>query len=139
MRKLLIVLLTSAWTPALVLMSPAALADVTDMQTGSFGGTWCNYPATFDIESKESDNWVFHGHIRIQQTSQYDAMSVEQRGDNSLLMTRYLEGAENGQTQVVQMNPPQEKVNKNGAHYALYTSQRGSGYGCVGTSSVMQV
>ena len=139
MRKLLIVLLTSAWTPALVLMSPAALADVTDMHTGSFGGTWCNYPATFDIESKESDNWVFHGHIRIQQTSQYDAMSVEQRGDNSLLMTRYLEGAETGQTQVVQMNPPQEKVNKKGVHFALYTSRSGSGYGCVGTSSVMQV
>lgn len=141
MRKLLIVLLTSAWPCAFVLSSPVALADdgVTDLHTGSFDATWCNYKATIDIESKESGKWVFHGHIRIKQTDQYDEMWVEQYGDNSLRMIRYLEGTESGQTQVVQTNPPQEKVSKNGAHYALFTSQRGYGNGCDGTSSVINV
>jgi hypothetical protein len=66
-------------------------------------------------------------------------MWVEQYDDNSLRMIRYLEGTESGQTQVVQTNPPQVKVSKNGAHYALFTSQRGYGNGCDGTTSVINV
>jgi hypothetical protein len=83
-------LLTSAWPCAFVLSSPVAVADKgTDLHAGSFDATWCNYKATIDIESKESGKWVFHGHIRIKQTDQYDVLWVEQYQDNSLRMIRY--------------------------------------------------
>jgi hypothetical protein len=139
MRKLLSLLLASVWTLGFVCASPVALADVPDLHTGSFDGRWCNYDATVNIESKETGKWVFHGHILIKATGQFDELWVEQYDDNSLRMIRSLQGTETGQTQVVQTNPPQEKVDGNGAHYALFTSQRGYGIGCDGTQSSFYV
>jgi hypothetical protein len=132
--------MTSGATAAFVVTSPVALAgNDADMHVGSFDATWCNYSATIDIESKESGKWIFHGHIRIRQTDQYDVLWVEQYDDNSLRMIRYLEGTESGQMQTVQTNPPQEKSTESGAHYALFTSHRGYGVGCDGTSSTITV
>ena len=75
----------------------------------------------------------------IKQTGQFDELWVEQYQDNSLRMIRTLQGTETGQTQTVQTNPPQEKVSDDGAHYALFTSNRGYGIGCDGTASSMIV
>jgi hypothetical protein len=104
----------------------------TDMLIGSFAGKWCNYDARFDIETKETGRWIFRGRILIHETGQYDPVWIEQYDDDSLRIIRYLQGANLGQTQVVQTHPPQTNLNNN-----VFYSQQGYGYGCEGTSSFL--
>ena len=88
-----------------------AVADTADMHLGT-NGTWCNYPARFDIQNRDGDSWVFHGRILIKETGQYDELWLEQYDNNSPRMIRYLGGdtTETGDVQTVQTAPPTTKL-----------------------------
>lgn len=107
-----------------------------DLLVGSYEGTWCNYKARFEIETREQNRWVFHGNILIHQTGQLDPLWIEQYSDNSLRIIRYLQGPRHGQTQVVQTYPPETHVRR-GRTYHVFRSQSSHGYGCSGTATEM--
>ncbi len=118
--------------------SRAPALGVSDLRVGNFGYQWCNYGATFQIQSKEPDKWVFHGKILIQETGQYDRLWIEQYEDNSLRIIRYLSGAHNGETQVVQTHPPQIKLN-NGKSVAEFREKAAYGVGAKGAITVFEI
>ena len=110
----------------------AARADTGDFHTGKFDGLWCGYGVTFNIDSKEAgDRWVFNGTIFFPSYKQYDRLWIEQYGDNSLRMIRYLSGPGAGQTQVVQTYPPAIRQGEAGV-YADFQVQTANGPDCEG-------
>jgi hypothetical protein len=115
-----------------------ALAAESDMRLGSFEANWCNYPARFDIQSREGSDWVFHGRVLIQSTGQYDPLWIEQYADNSLRIIRYLQGPDEGATQVVQTYGPEVRILQ-GQRFSQFRSQSSYGYGCEHTQSWVKI
>ncbi len=115
-----------------------ALAGPSDMHLGGFFGSWCGVAARFDVQSKEPNLPVFYGRILILTSGQYDPMSLEQRGDYSLRITRYLSGPDDGKTQIVETHPPQEKAGAD-LVYALFQSRTTEGFGCKGLTSALNL
>jgi hypothetical protein len=107
--------------------APSALADDADLRLGNFGSSWCGYDARFNIESRDGDSWVFHGHIEIAKTNEYDELRIEQLDNNSLHMVRYLTGGNTGQTQIVQTRPPKTLTSS-----VDFIATNGHGGGCDG-------
>lgn len=113
----------------IAIASVAARAAIGDFRVGSFGGTWCNSTARFDIDSREGGRWIFHGRVLIVSTGEYDQLWVEQYSDNSLRIIRYLSGGNTGRTQVVQTSPPSLLI-VNGQQISRYHTVGGEGLGC---------
>lgn len=109
----------------IALAASSAWAADGDMKIGSFGNTFCGAPATFEVKSQYPDSWVFKGKILIRDTNEYDAIKITQFDDNSLRITRELIGANFGQKQTVNTDPP---FFDNGA--VVFHSEVGRGVGC---------
>lgn len=131
MRKSAHALVVAAVCSTTLLLNPgvAAADGVTDMRLGNFFAIWCNYDAHLNVESRDGDSWVFHGHIQIDRTGQVDELFVEQYEDNSLRIVRYLSGPEAGQVQTIQTHPPQVKM-IGGRQTAEFDSKNSYGVGC---------
>ena len=95
------------------------------MSMGKFGVLFCGARATFEVTSQYRDSWVFEGKIRIHDTGEHDKLKIRQYADNSLRITRYLGGANFGETQTVETDPP---IFEN--HAAVFLANRGRGIGC---------
>lgn len=103
-----------------------------DVRIGSYKGTWCGYPAIISIESKEKKKWVFHGSLIFPTYNNLsDELWVEQYGDDSLRMIRYLSGTQQGLTQVVQTKIP-VMYNIGGVQTPHFTVERADGPDCEG-------
>jgi hypothetical protein len=107
-----------------LLASPGHAGDF-DFIMGTWGVMFCGAPATFEVQSQYRNTWVFEGKIRIHSTGEYDSIKIVQYDDNSLRITRYLKGANFGETQRVDTEPP--RYENNGV---LYYAARGRGIGC---------
>jgi hypothetical protein len=133
MRRICALPLTIAWVSTSLLTAAVAAADeVTDIHYGSFFARWCEYDAWLNLEHRDGDSWVFHGHIRIEKTGQFDELFVEQYDDNSLRIIRYLSGPEAGQIQTIQTYPPQVKM-IGGKQTAVFSAKSSDGPGCAYT------
>lgn len=109
----------------LTLASPVALAADGDMRLGTFGIVFCGAPATFEVTSKERNAWVFNGKIRIHGTGEYDSIRITQYDNNSLRITRWLSGANFGETQRADTGRPRLEGGK-----AIFRAIGGRGVGC---------
>ncbi len=78
----------------------------TDMRLGTFKGNWCGSKAEFVI-TKQIANRKFQGTVEILSTKQVDTIEIQQYGDNSLQMVRYLSGEHDGKIQVTRTHPPE--------------------------------
>ena len=107
----------------------SAIAAKGDMTVGSFGTIFCGAPATFEVQTKASDSWVFEGEILIRDTGEHDALRITQNDDNSLRIVRYLSGDNTGKRQTVRTSPPKFVV-KGGTRFAAFSASKGSGVGC---------
>jgi hypothetical protein len=134
MRRLIQLILMAGFV---ALLTPSRGFALGDLHLGTFEGKWCNYPATFYVQRQDPDSWIFHGRVLIKSTQQYDQIRMEQRGDNSLYMVRYLTGDHAGKTQVVQTFSPEEfRYRDSGRLYFQFRSKIGYG-GCESTDTVM--
>jgi hypothetical protein len=118
MNRILIALITLVGTS--IAIAPVARAQSADLRLGTFGREWCGYAAAFNIESKEPDRWVFHGHVSFAHFPDVDELWIEQYEDDSLRMIRYLSGSQTGMVQTVQTHPP--KFLKNSVNFEKVTS-----------------
>ena len=107
-----------------------------DLRLGIFAGWFCGARATFDVQEKYADAWVFHGYVQIRDTGEKDSIRIDQYDDNSIRNTRELSGANFGSKQTIQTAPP---VFEDG-NVAFY-SEGGRGPGCnnPGASSVLRM
>lgn len=115
----------TACTLAVSILASGALAADGDMRLGTFGIVFCGAPATFEITSKERNAWVFNGKIRIHGTGEYDSIRITQYDNNSLRITRWLSGANFGETQRADTRPPKFEGGK-----AVFRAIGGRGVGC---------
>lgn len=109
----------------LVLAALPSLAADGDMKLGTFGVAFCGARAEFQVTSREGKRWVFDGMILITDTGQYDELTIAQFSDDSLRITRRLDGTNSGPRQTVETDPP---VFENGS--AVWRAEIGRGAGC---------
>ena len=137
MRKLLLALGFAA--AALTAGSTDAFAGKRDLRVGMYEGTWCGYPVTYDIRRKEDDRWVFHGRLIFHTYNDMtDKLWIEQYGDQSLRMIRYLSAENEGKTQVVQTYTPVMHL-VGSTEYPTFKVQEANGPDCPGKKTVLDL
>ncbi len=99
-----------------------------DLREGTFQGNWCGSSAEFTIKKQKGEDWKFEGTVKIFSTRQVDPITIEQLGDNSLHMVRFLSGQFKGKTQVTQTHPP-ETFSSGNKMIVNFPTRRTFGYG----------